>query len=99
MKVFEGQSANEVWEAAATALLDDSRATVQASQRGMTHEILQGAFVIRDPTQRWASCRRPPLNPAFALAEASVIGLASRQDGHRPYRPVSPADVRVWSLS
>jgi hypothetical protein len=31
--------------------------------------------------------------------EASVIGLASRQDGHRPYRPVSPADVRVWGLS
>ena len=79
MRVFEGQSANEVWEAAATALRDQSQAVQQDSQHGMTSEILGGVFVIHDPRRRWASCRRPPLNPAFALAEVVWI-LNGRND-------------------
>lgn len=79
MRVFEGHSANDVWEAAAKALLDESQATPQHSQHGMTSEILHGVFVIHDPRQRWVSCRRPPLNPAFALAEVVWI-LSGRND-------------------
>jgi len=79
MKVFEGESANEVWMAAATALLDESQASPQGSQHGMTSEILNGVFVIHDPMQRWVSCRRPALNPAFALAEVVWI-LNGRDD-------------------
>ena len=79
MRVFEGLNANEVWEAAAVALLDESQATQQDSQHGMTSEIIPGAFVIQDPRQRWVSCRRPPMNPAFALAEVVWI-LNGRND-------------------
>lgn len=80
MFVFQGESANQVWKEAVTALQCADR-PVQTSRAGATREILTGAFVIEDPRQRWVVEREPALSVAFAIVE--VIGLVNgRRDSH-----------------
>lgn len=73
MQLFEGTTANEVWQTAFRVLKESPRARLQASRGGPTRELLHAAFSISDPRQRWIISRYPPLNPAFALAEVVWI--------------------------
>lgn len=74
---FEGNSANEVWLAAITAILEQG--TEQPSRAGRTSELLHVGLQIRDPRQRWINSRREALNVGFALAEVIWI-LGGRND-------------------
>lgn len=80
-RLFEGQTADEVWCAIARALLAERlRAKeVQPSRQGDTAEILRAALSIADPKQRWVVSKTPPINPAFALAEIIWI-VSGRND-------------------
>ena len=51
----------------------------QDGRGGRTYELLHVASSISDPRQRWVQSRRPPINPAFALADVVWI-LAGRSD-------------------
>lgn len=83
MRLFEGRTADEAWSEAAAAFLVEGEAQEQASRAGSTREILHAAFTIRDPLERWVLARRPPINPAFAIAETVWI-LAGRDDSALP---------------
>lgn len=76
---FEGETADEVWRQAATALLTREDHLGQSSRDGATRELLHCTFHIRDPRQRWVLSRQPPMNPAFAIAEVMWI-LQGRED-------------------
>src|ERR1051326_5763691 len=78
-RVFSGQNADEIWQAASSALRSDSATTRQPSRNGPTREILHAAFSLSDPTQRWVFSRNPPMNIAFAVAEVVWI-MAGRND-------------------
>src|SRR6267142_6836672 len=67
--VFEGRTADSVWQMIATQFRSGTNVTKQPSRAGLTHEIVQGAITVTDPRQRWVISRRPAINPAFALAE------------------------------
>ena len=82
MYVFEGQTANDAWSAAAAKFAGEIP-RAQASRAGSTREILHTAFTIRHPTDRWVFARRPAINPAFAIAETVWI-LAGRDDSALP---------------
>lgn len=71
--VFDGETADEAWRAAAVAFQAGSGTTDQPSRGGNTSEILHAAFTIRNPRQRWVVSRKPAINPAFALAEVVWI--------------------------
>ncbi len=78
MKLFEGESANEVWRQAVDAL-SSQRGTLQPSRAGDTYEIIPAAFTIANPRRRWVISRQPAISVAFALVE--VIGIiAGRRD-------------------
>jgi thymidylate synthase len=79
MHSFEGDSADQVWQAAAAAFERQQHGRNQPSRDGDTSEILHASFVIHDPRQRWVVTRRPSINPAFAIAEIVWI-LRGRQD-------------------
>lgn len=83
MRLFEGQTANEVWSAAAAAFTTEDGGREQASRAGSTREMLHAAFTIRDPLERWVLARRPAINPAFAIVETVWI-LAGRNDSALP---------------
>ncbi len=91
MRVFEADTADDVWGAAADELLRGGDAAQQASRCGPTRELLHVGLVIRDPRQRWIVSRRPVPNPAFAIAEALWI-LAGRNDAAFPnfWNPILP---------
>ncbi len=78
-RLFEGQTADAAWLAAAAAFSKDEGVSIQASRNGTTREILPAAISIADPRQRWTGSRTPPMNIAFALAEVVWI-LAGRND-------------------
>lgn len=80
MKIFEGDTADQVWQKALNQL-KSKNAALQASRNGPTYELLHSMFVIRDPQQRWVLSRRPGLNPAFAIAE--VIWIVSGRNDAR----------------
>jgi thymidylate synthase len=86
-KLFEGTSANEVWQQVATALLNEEQASVQNSRLGNTRELLHTIVTIRDPRRRWVSSRSPGINPAFAIAE--VFWILSGSD--------SAIDINFWN--
>jgi thymidylate synthase len=71
-RVFEAQTADEVWKQIATAF-QTGQGTTQSSRLGEMHEILHSAMSISDPRQRWISSRLPPVNIAFAIAEVVWI--------------------------
>lgn len=64
---FEGNTANEVWLAAAAQVT--SAGERQGSRAGQTRELLHAVLAVGDPRQRWVSARQPAINPAFAIAE------------------------------
>lgn len=80
MQVFEGASANEVWQKAAEELHKKQLGQAsQSSRAGETLEIVPACFAILDPRNRWVTAREPALSVGFALVE--VIGIISgRQD-------------------
>ncbi|GBE22654.1 MAG TPA: thymidylate synthase [Actinobacteria bacterium] len=78
MRVFSGQTADEVWGAARDALDTDPEVGVQSSRNGPTRELMHIVFDIADPLQRWVNSREPAINPAFALAEVLWIISGSR---------------------
>lgn len=79
IKVFEGDTASEVWQLAFDEMIHGKSAKHQTGRGGMTEEILHAAFTIQDPRQRWVVVRHPALNPAFAVAEIVWI-LNGRND-------------------
>lgn len=79
LRVFEGHSANEAWQAAAAQFRNPTEVRQQAGRGGATRELLAASFVITDPTQRWVISRVPPMSVPFALVEAIGI-LAGRQE-------------------
>lgn len=77
---FMADTADEVWRAAADALVQGGEDVYrQDSRLGPTRELLHCSFVLRQPRQRWVLSRRPALNPAFAIAETVWI-LQGRDD-------------------
>lgn len=76
--VIDGDSADEIWLAAANHLTKGS-ATAQTSRAGHTTELLHVAFCLRNPLERWVVSRTPALSPAYALAEVIWI-LMGRND-------------------
>jgi len=76
---FEGDTADDIWRQAASALTGEEGYLRQDSRLGPTRELLHSTFHLRAPRQRWVLSRRPALNPAFAIAEAIWI-LQGRND-------------------
>lgn len=76
---FQGDSADEIWRQAASALIGKCGYPTQDSRCGPMRELLHCTFHLRDPRQRWVLARRPAMNPAFAIAEAIWI-LQGRND-------------------
>lgn len=79
IRVFEGNTANDSWKAAAIDLLNKKETTYLNGRGGDTEEILHATFSISDPRQRWVTSRYPAINPAFAIAEVVWI-LSGRND-------------------
>lgn len=79
IKVFDGHTADEVWQLAVSEIRHDGNVKHQSGRGGPTQEILHAAFTIQDPRQRWIVARHPALNPAFAIAEVIWI-LSGRKD-------------------
>ena len=78
-RVFEADTADEVWRAARSELGGGGTAKAQAGRGGVTRELLHAVFTIRHPRQRWVVSRHPAINPAFAIAEVVWI-LNARND-------------------
>ncbi len=76
---FSGKTSDEAWQQAANVLRSGQAHVNEDSRGGITHEILQVAFCIEDPRQRWVSTRLPAMNPAFAFVEVVWI-MAGRND-------------------
>jgi len=79
MHIFEGGSANEVWQKAFAALSEGPYTRRQSGRGGDTKELLHAAFTIDDPLQRWIVARQPAINPAFAIADV-IWMLNGRRD-------------------
>lgn len=77
--VYEADTADQVWRAAAAKFREANAADLQSGRGGPTLEQLHAAFTIREPRQRWVVSRRPAINPAFAIAEVVWI-LNGRDD-------------------
>lgn len=77
--LFQGATADEVWQQAAQAFRQSDGVSNQDARGGPTSEILHAAISIADPRQRWVVSRRPALNPALALAEVVWI-MTGRRD-------------------
>ena len=77
--VFQGPTADRVWQQLAHAFRESDGVLSQASRDGPTQEILHAAISIADPKQRWLISREPPMNVAFALAEVVWI-MTGRRD-------------------
>jgi thymidylate synthase len=83
MPTFEGQTADEAWLQALQFFRDRSVPLVPDTRTGATREVLHAHFAIADPRQRWVVSRRPPLNPAYAIAEVIWI-ITGREDAAFP---------------
>jgi thymidylate synthase len=70
---FHSKSANSSWIIAAKTIQKGDNVKSQGSRIGKTDELLHVMFTIEDPRQRWVVARRPPINPAFAIAETVWI--------------------------
>lgn len=73
MYLFEGNTADQVWQLAARKLIESQGVNLQTGRGGDTHELLHSAFTIHNPRQRWVTSRQPSINPAFAIAEVVWI--------------------------
>lgn len=83
IKVFEGETADELWRAAAEALGEGPGFLHQNSRSGPVREFLHCSLLLRNPRQRWILSRQPAINPAFAIAEVIWI-LQGRNDAAFP---------------
>lgn len=83
IRVFEGETADELWRAAAEALGEGPRFLRQNSRSGPVREYLHCSLLLRNPRQRWILSRQPAINPAFAIAEVVWI-LQGRNDAAFP---------------
>jgi thymidylate synthase len=72
-QVYEADTADQVWRAAAYEFRQDGVARMHTGRGGVTQELLHVMFAIRDPRRRWVVSRRPAINPAFAIAEVVWI--------------------------
>ena len=79
MILISGVGADEAWRNAAKLIENRTGTAAHSGRGGETLELLHTCFHISDPTQRWVLNRRPPINPAFALAEVIWI-LSGRND-------------------
>lgn len=79
MNVFTGQSADEAWRQAASAIGGRRGTHSIGSRIGSTVELVHSAVEVRDPRSRWVTSRVPAINIAFALAEVIQI-LNGRDD-------------------
>lgn len=79
MHVFEGDTADQVWQMAASKFREGEDPHSQSGRGGTTRELLHVVFSIQDPRQRWVVSRRPSMNPAFAIVEVVWI-LNGRKD-------------------
>ncbi|HVB22011.1 MAG TPA: thymidylate synthase [Ktedonobacteraceae bacterium] len=79
INVFEGNTANDVWQKALSEIYHGKNTKHQTGRGGTTLEILHAAFTLTNPRQRWIVARYPALNPAFAIAEVIWI-LCGRND-------------------
>ena len=73
MLLLEGHNANDIWRQAAEMFLCHSDNRLHPTRRRDTQEFLHVALSIADPRQRWTTVRKPPINPAFAIAETIWI--------------------------
>lgn len=91
IKLFEGDTADEIWRKAAEALVCGSDCLRQESRLGPMREYLHCSLHLRDPLQRWVLSRQPAINPAFAIAELIWI-LQGRNDAAFPnyWNPALP---------
>ncbi len=80
MRYFAGQSADIVWQQAATELIDRPD-YAHSGRNGDTREILPCVLRIKDPRRRWILSRRPPYNPAFGLVEFTWIITGNNESG------------------
>ena len=78
-RLFEGSTADQVWQNIVGAIRAGDGILDQPSRGGPTKEILHAAITIGDPRQRWVSSRPSPLNVAFAIAEV-VWTMTGRND-------------------
>ena len=85
MHMIAEESADDLWRAAATLLLDPAEAVPQTSRAGDTVEALHVVLELKRPSQRWVSIRTPAMNPAFALVEAFWIASGRRDAGLPTY--------------
>lgn len=67
--LFEGNTADELWQNALQAFETSDAVQAQPSRNGPTKEILHAVFTLSDPRQHWVLSRRPAINPAFVIAE------------------------------
>lgn len=78
-RLFEGSTADQVWQKVVGAIRAGDGILLQPSRGGPTKEILHAAITISDPSQRWVSSRQPPINFPFAIAEV-VWTMTGRND-------------------
>lgn len=83
IKIFEGDTADELWRKAAEALVSGDDSLRQESRSGLIREYLHCSLHLRNPRQRWILSRQPSINPAFAIAEVVWI-LQGRNDAAFP---------------
>lgn len=69
IRVFSGQNADEAWRSAVDCFKNGHNIGLHRSRDGDAYEFLHAGFTIENPRQRWVVSRRPPMNPAFAIAE------------------------------
>ena len=91
-RVFDGQSADEVWLEIAATCSSYRETELRSSRGGPVLELGHVCLSISDPRQRWVVSREPALNPAFAIAEivwivngrndASFLNYFNRQLPH-----------------
>lgn len=88
---LEARTANDLWKHAAGWFNQDGSAAKQASRNGLTQEVMNVAFTLDDPRQRWIAARVPAMNPAFAIAEVVWI-VSGRNDAAmlNYFNPVLP---------
>lgn len=91
IKLFDGDTADEIWRKAAEALVCGDDCLRQESRLGPMREYLHCSLHLRDPLQRWMLSRQPAINPAFAIAELVWI-LQGRSDAAFPnyWNPALP---------
>jgi thymidylate synthase len=79
VEIFQGNTANVVWQAAAHHFRTGQGVSSQGSRAGTTKEMLHAVFSIANPRERWVTSRNPAMNVAFAIAEVVWI-MAGRND-------------------